>query len=113
MERSMELDESGHPAPGWMGLILEKARRGDAEAMGRALESFRDYLLLVANEELDPALRVKVGASDLVQETFLGAHRDLASYRGRTEAEWRMWLRGILAHLLANHRRQYRATGKR
>ena len=33
--------------------------------------SFRDYLLLVANEEIDPVLRAKEGASDLVQETFL------------------------------------------
>src|SRR4051794_31998201 len=84
-ELSMELDDqSGLPASGWLARFLDEARRGDAEAMGRALEPFRDYLLLVANEELDQALRSKVGASDLVQDTFLGAHRDLSSFRGRT-----------------------------
>ena len=30
---------------------IEAARRGDAEALGRALEPFRDYLLLVANQD--------------------------------------------------------------
>ena len=80
---------------------------------GQGAEPFRDYLLLVANEELEPELRAKLGASDLVQETFLGAQRDIRSFRGRSEREWRLWLRGILVHVLANHRRQYRAIAKR
>ena len=37
-----------------MASWLEAARCGDVEALGRALEPFRDYLLLVANEELEP-----------------------------------------------------------
>jgi RNA polymerase sigma-70 factor (ECF subfamily) len=92
---------------------IEAARRGDAEALGRALEPFRDYLLLVANQELEPELRTKLGGSDLVQETFLGAQRDLASFRGKSEVEWRLWLRAILVHLLANQRRQFRSTARR
>ena len=94
-------------------LLIEAARQGDPDGLGRALELFRDYLLLVANQELEPELKAKLGASDLVQETFLGAQRDLASFRGQSEAEWRLWLRGILVHLLANHRRRFRSTGKR
>ena len=35
---------------------IEAARRADAEALGRVLEPFRDYLLLVANQELEPEL---------------------------------------------------------
>ena len=101
--------EVGHALGSW----IEAARRADAEALGRAMEPFRDYLLLVANEELEPELRAKLGASDLVQETFLGAQRDIRSFRGRSEREWRLWLRGILVHALANHRRHYRAIAKR
>jgi RNA polymerase sigma-70 factor (ECF subfamily) len=92
---------------------LSTLRSGDIDAMGQWLESFREYLLLVANQELEPGMRTKLGASDLVQETFLGAHRDLAYFRGRTVAEWRLWLRGILIHLVANHRRRFRSTLKR
>jgi RNA polymerase sigma-70 factor, ECF subfamily len=92
---------------------LEAARRGDQEALGQALLSLRDYLLLVANEELEPGLRVKNGASDLVQETFYRAQRGFADFRGRSAAEWRSWLRSILVRHLANQRRRYHLIAKR
>jgi len=114
MELTMTFgSEAVSPLTDRWGALIEAARDGDPEAMGRVLELFRDYLLLVANKELEPDLRAKLGGSDLVQETFLGAQRDLASFRGQSEMEWRLWLRGILVHLLANHRRQYRSTSKR
>ncbi len=105
--------EAGSPVTERWGASIDAARDGDPEALGRVLELFRDYLLLVANKELEADLRAKLGGSDLVQETFLGAQRDLASFRGQSELEWRLWLRGILIHVLANHRRQYRSTSKR
>jgi RNA polymerase sigma-70 factor (ECF subfamily) len=105
--------ETNSPGKNGLEARLEAAAGGDCEALARLLEPFRDYLLLVANHELEPELRAKLGASDLVQETFVGAQRDLARFRGNSEADWRLWLRGILVHLLANHRRQYRSTGKR
>jgi RNA polymerase sigma-70 factor, ECF subfamily len=92
---------------------IEAANRGDREALGRALLSFRAYLLLVANNELEPALKAKEGASDLVQETFLLAQRGVEKFRGRTEAEWREWLRSILMNQLMNHRRKWQSTAKR
>ena len=105
--------EAGSPIADRWGALIEAARQGDPEALGQALETFRDYLLLVANEELEPDLRAKLGGSDLVQETFLGAQRDLVSFRGQSAMEWRLWLRGILVHIMSNHRRQYRLTAKR
>jgi RNA polymerase sigma-70 factor (ECF subfamily) len=105
--------DSGLPVADRWAALIQAVRQGDPKALGEALEPLRDYLLLVANEELESDLRAKVGGSDLVQETFLGAQRDLASFRGQSETEWRLWLRGILIHLLSNHRRQYRSTGKR
>src|SRR5262245_44517134 len=92
---------------------IEAARRGDREALGQALVSFRDYLLLVANEELEPDLRPKGGASDLVQETFFRAHRGFEDFRGRSAGEWRNWLRSILVRHLANERRRFQTTVKR
>jgi RNA polymerase sigma-70 factor, ECF subfamily len=68
----------------------------------RGLERFRSYLLLLARVRLDPMVRAKVGASDVVQQTMLEAHRDLAQFRGRTFGEQAAWLRQILARNLAN-----------
>jgi RNA polymerase sigma-70 factor (ECF subfamily) len=92
---------------------IEAARRGDREALGRALLSFREYLLLVANDAIHPALGAKVGASDIVQDTFFRAHRGFPEFRGRSEAEWRSWLRTILVRSVAHHYRRYELTAKR
>ena len=92
---------------------IEAARQGDREALGQALSSVRDYLLLVANEGLEPALKAKENASDLVQETFLLAQRGVERFRGRTAGEWRHWLKRILIRNMAQERRRFAATAKR
>ena len=60
--------------------------------LGTAFESYRDYLLAIANQKIDPALRTKGGASDIVQETFLEAQRDIGQFTGSTGAELKAWL---------------------
>ncbi len=92
---------------------LAAARAGSKEALGRLLEHYRNYLLFIAEEKLNPGLRPKGGASDLVQETFLEAQRDFANFQGNTEEELLAWLRQMLYHNLANFARRYRGTGKR
>lgn len=89
------------------------AAAGSAEALGLLLESYRNFLLSVAEAELDSALRVKAGASDLVQRTFLEAYRDFANFRGQTREELQAWLRRMLLNNLADHIRGYRQSAKR
>ncbi|MFI5457729.1 MAG: sigma-70 family RNA polymerase sigma factor [Isosphaerales bacterium] len=101
------------PVPIELETWIEAARGGDREALGQALASVRDYLLLVANEQLEPALKAKGNPSDLVQETFLRAQRGIEGFRGRTASEWRHWLRSILVRNLAKERRRFGATAKR
>ena len=83
------------------------------EDAGQLLEGCRQYLLMIANEVIGTELQAKLGASDLVQDTFLEAQRHLGSFRGHTRAELRAWLRRILECRLANIRRSYLATEKR
>jgi RNA polymerase sigma-70 factor (ECF subfamily) len=92
---------------------LDAARRGAPAALGHLLEACRNYLLLVANQELDPGLQAKFGPSDLVQDTLLEAQRDFGRFHGRSAEEWRAWLRQILRNNLANAARQFRATAMR
>src|SRR5215470_9019609 len=83
--------------------LLFRGRAMDAGGEAdRGLERFRSYLLLLARVRLDPMVRAKVGASDVVQQTLFEAHRDLAQFRGRTVGEQAAWLRQILARNLAN-----------
>jgi RNA polymerase sigma-70 factor (ECF subfamily) len=92
---------------------LAEARSGSREALGRALELCRRYLLLVAERELDADLRAKGGASDLVQQTFLEAQRDFAGFHGASEAELLAWLRHLFLHNVGKFTRHYRHTQKR
>src|SRR5262249_20820769 len=89
------------------------ARGGSSEALGQALQACREYLLLVANKELDPALQAKGGASDLVQQTFLEAQRDFGQFQGNSEEELLAWLRHLLLNNLADFARGFRQTAKR
>src|SRR5262249_11641137 len=101
------------PAHNDVAQWLPAARAGSAEALGQLLQACRTYVPLVAERELDPQLRAKGGASDLVQETFLEAQHAFIRFHGDSEAELRKWLRRLLLNNLANFRRHYRDTDKR
>jgi RNA polymerase sigma-70 factor (ECF subfamily) len=93
--------------------LLSAARAGSSEALGRVLIECREYLLLTADRKLDPELRRKASASDLVQETFLEAQRDFARFQGERTEELLAWLCQILHHNVANAARCYHGTEKR
>jgi RNA polymerase sigma-70 factor (ECF subfamily) len=92
---------------------LPAAQAGSREALGQVLEACRGYLLLIAREELEPALQAKGGASDLVQQTFHEAQRDLARFHGRTPEALLAWMRRLLLNNLANFRRDYHRDKRR
>jgi len=92
---------------------LAAARAGSTEALGQSLEQFRRYLLEVARNAIGPALKVKGGASDLVQETFLEAQRRFDHFDGASEGQLRAWLRCLLLHEAAKLGRRYGTTAKR
>src|SRR5579883_3279913 len=92
--------------------LLAQARAGDAAALGQLFELYRNYLRLIARSMLDGALRLKVDASDLVQETFLKAHRQFAGFAGRDEPELIAWLRQILVRTLADQARYHRRRSR-
>ena len=54
-------------------------------------------------------MRLRLDPSDLVQETFLEAHRDFPRFEGGTEREVVAWLRRILVRNLADQARRQKA----
>ena len=87
--------------------LLRQAKAGDAATVGRLLEQYRRYLSLLARVQIGRRLQGKVDASDLVQDTFLEAHRSFGRFRGDSEAEFVAWLRRILAANLTDLLRRY------
>ena len=72
------------------------------------LEPFRSYLMVLAQAHLAPELRAKIGASDIVQCTFLKAHRAQAQVRDRMPANLAAWLRQILIRVMQDAVRDLR-----
>jgi RNA polymerase sigma-70 factor (ECF subfamily) len=104
------MSTSGLPDP---ERLLAEARQGDGERLGELLESYRNYLHLLARTQIDLHLQGRASASDVVQETFLDACRDFAQFRGDSEKELLAWLRQVLAFNLARLVRQQVRTQKR
>jgi RNA polymerase sigma-70 factor (ECF subfamily) len=86
-------------------LLLAEAKIGSEAARGALFEHHRAYLELLARVELGRRLKNKIDPCDVVQETFLEAHRSFDRFRG--EGEFTSWLRTILARRLAHVVRRY------
>jgi RNA polymerase sigma-70 factor (ECF subfamily) len=93
--------------------LLHLARAGSGPALGQLLELYGNYLTLLARLEIGGRLQGKVDAADLVQETFLQAHRNFVRFQGASEGELVSWLRRILASRLAKLLRHYYGTRRR
>jgi RNA polymerase sigma-70 factor (ECF subfamily) len=91
-------------------VLLTQARGGKEGALGALFESYTRYLTLLARLQIGRRIQGKVDPGDIVQETFLEAHRQFPQFRGTTEAELVSWLRRILAGQLALVVRRYIGT---
>lgn len=92
---------------------LSRAKQGDEQALGRLLLNVESYLKLLAKLQIGRHLQVKLDASDVVQETFLEAHRAITRFEGETRDQFMAWLRTILASRLSNNVRRYLGTQAR
>lgn len=93
--------------------LIERARCDQPGALDRLLDSYRNYLRLLARTGLDASLQGKADPSDLVQDALLKASLRFGQFRGTTDAELAGWLRQILARCLTDFVRRYRTGGRR
>ena len=91
-----------------LAAAIENAKRSGNVA--ELVESYRNYLLLLAETWVDTSMQGKFDRSDLVQETILKAHERFGQFQGHTEAELIAWLRQILARQLIDMNRRYRGA---
>jgi RNA polymerase sigma-70 factor (ECF subfamily) len=106
----METQDSGSDV--WEARIVE-SRLGNKQLQGEILETFRNYLTLLARIQLRGQLQSKTSESDVVQQTFVSAIQAFAEFRGTTRDEFAAWLRKILASRVASQFRRYMATAGR
>ena len=92
--------------------LLQEARRGNPEALGKLLAMYHSYLRLFSRVQIDRRLQGKADVSDLVQETCALAYDAFEDFRGETEQEFLAWLRQILISRLARLIRRYQTQAR-
>ncbi len=75
-----------------------------------SFEQYRAYLALLAREQMNDRLQMKIEPSDVVQQTHAEAFEHQGQFRGKSETEKVGWLRQILANNLADIHRRFGAA---
>jgi RNA polymerase sigma-70 factor (ECF subfamily) len=72
----------------WLILAIQ----GDADAGTRLFATFREPLKELVARQLDPRLKSRVDPSDIIQEAFLVAARELQIFASSSETPFSLWL---------------------
>jgi RNA polymerase sigma-70 factor, ECF subfamily len=88
-----------------------KTMANDGDDLVRRLESFRNYLLLLARVQLDGRLRGQLDPEDLVQQTLARALEKRDRFRGCDDAQRAAWLRTLLRHTMIDAARKFARGG--
>lgn len=91
--------------------LVEQAQQGNVEAFEQLFQCYRDYMQRMVALRLDPRLRRRIGASDIVQEAHVVATQRIHDFLQREPVSFRLWLRQIVQdQLLMAYRRHLGAA---
>jgi RNA polymerase sigma-70 factor, ECF subfamily len=92
---------------------LRLAAQGDAGSWQALVEESRQRLRRMVAFRLDHRLQGRVDPSDVLQDAYLEAWRDLGAYLRRPEIPFFLWLRGIAGNKLRELHRHHLGTRMR
>jgi RNA polymerase sigma-70 factor (ECF subfamily) len=95
------------------GDLIGRARDGDYGALGRLLEVNRAPLMAEAERQLRGRIASRIDAADIIQQTFLEAHRGFEGFLGETQVQFASWLRSIVNRNIAGALRDHTQVAKR
>lgn len=93
--------------------LLREIKAGDADAINRLLERHREALRRMVDMRLDPKIRQRVDASDVVQEAMIEANRRMATFLENPGMPFHLWIRQIATDRLIDQHRRHRVSQKR
>ena len=93
--------------------LLREIKAGDDAAINRLLERHRAALRRMVEMRLDPKIRQRVDASDIVQEAMMEANRRLTAFLEKPGMPFHLWIRQIATDRLIDQHRRHRVSQKR
>jgi RNA polymerase sigma-70 factor, ECF subfamily len=93
--------------------FLERAAQGDKEAWGTLLARHRERLRRMVALRLDHRLQARIDASDVIQDAFVDASKQLADYLQDPVMPFYLWLRFLTGIRLAKLHRHHLGTQMR
>ena len=91
----------------------EVAEHGDPEAVAEILEEFRGRIGRMLAVRMDPRLRGRLDASDVIQDTFLEVHDRIGDWRARGDLPFFLWVRFLAGQKLTQMHRKHLGTAQR
>ena len=92
---------------------LKNAGEDRERAFGELFDRHRRRLLKMVHLRMDPRLRARMGASDVLQDAFVDASRRLPDYLDDPRMPLFLWLRFLTAQRLLMLHRRHLTAGKR
>jgi RNA polymerase sigma-70 factor (ECF subfamily) len=97
--------------------LLSRLRQGEAEALAALFEECQPRLRLMLQLRMDPRLATRLGLSDVLQEVYMDAARQVQAYLNNPRVAFYVWLRGLAWERLLKLQRRHlgaacRAVGR-
>jgi RNA polymerase sigma-70 factor, ECF subfamily len=99
--------------PAEVTLLIERARRGDPEALNEIFVCHRDRLRRMVKLRLDHRLQGRIDASDVIQDAYLEVARRLENYLREPKLPLFLWLRLVVGERLLKLHRHHLGTQMR
>jgi RNA polymerase sigma-70 factor (ECF subfamily) len=90
--------------------LVARAKTGDNSAYQSLIARVNDRLLFFVRARMGSKLRRRVQAEDIVQETFLQAHKSFDSFANQGEAAFCKWLYRIAEHRILDQAAHFGAS---
>ncbi len=98
------------PPPGQVSDLVTRAAAGDRAAIVKLLERYRGRLRRMVAMRLDPRLRGRVDASDVIQEGYLEAMQRLEEFIRDPSVPFYIWLRFLVGQRVQEQHRRHLGT---
>ena len=90
--------------------LLERLRNGDETSLAALFSRHREKLWRLVQFRLDPRLRGRIDADDVLQEAYLNAAQRISHYFEKPSMSFFVWLRLIVDQTLADTHRRHLGT---